>query len=115
MTLSTLIFKTSCNSSVAHNLKAQARVKSRARARRHTGTSGRPRADRGSLTAKNAVEIYKMKKHETSKCAASMAASMAAKYSVTPKAVRDIWTHVTWTTATWPFWTTKHQLNYSLT
>ena len=63
------------------------------------------------LTAKNAVEIYKMKKHKTPKSAASM----AAKYSVTPKAVRDIWTHVTWTTATWPFWTTKHQLNYSLT
>ena len=66
------------------------------------------RAVRGKLTSTDAVVIYKMKLHKTSKTAAGM----ATKYSITPKAVRDIWTHVTWTQQTKPFWTTRINAKY---
>jgi len=66
------------------------------------------RAVRGKLTSTDAVVIYKMKLHKTSKTAAGM----ATKYSITPKAVRDIWTHVTWTQQTKPFWTTRINTKY---
>ena len=48
----------------------------------------------------------------------NLASTLAARYGITPRAVRDIWNLRTWAHATQPFWTTddhkiflsKHQL-----
>jgi hypothetical protein len=57
----------------------------------------------GRLTRADAVAIFKMKRRKTSKTAARL----AAKYSITPKAVRDVWTWKTWIVATKSLWTCK--------
>ena len=55
---------------------------------------------RDKLTKAEAISIFKMKRNKTSKTAARL----AAKYRITPKTVRDIWTQSTWIVATKPFW-----------
>jgi len=62
------------------------------------------RADnRSRLAWADAVAIFKMKRHKTSKTAARVAAT----YKITPKAVRDVWNRKTWIVATKHLWTCK--------
>ena len=59
--------------------------------------------------SRQAIEIFCAKAHRTVR--GSLAASLAARFDITQKAVRDIWNLRTWTWTTKPFWTqTDHAL-----
>ena len=57
--------------------------------------------ERGRLTPDQAIYIFMQKETKSSRTAALL----AAKYGVTPKAIRDIWSHRTWAHNTRPHWT----------
>ena len=52
-----------------------------------------------------AISIFMAKKSRRSK-RDNLASTLAARYGITPRAVRDIWNLRTWAHATQPFWTT---------
>jgi len=58
-------------------------------------------ARRTPLTADQAVDIFHHKTFKT----AQTASLLSAKYGISPKAVRDIWTLKRWVQKTRPFWT----------
>ena len=51
---------------------------------------------RSKLTSDQAIHIYKLGKTKTS----STAALLSAEFGITPKAIRDIWTHKSWVATT---------------
>ena len=57
--------------------------------------------ERGRLTPDQAIYIFLQKETKSSRTAALL----AAEYGVTPKAIRDIWSHRTWAHSTRPHWT----------
>jgi hypothetical protein len=64
------------------------------------------------LTKEQAIEIYKIKVELHGQGnglvrnwkSRSSSAAVSVSYKVSPKAIRDIWNHVTWKYATHPFW-----------
>lgn len=63
---------------------------------------------RGVLDAEDAIEIYRVKTQKTPRDSARL----AAIYGITPKAVRDIWNHRTWSNATMVLWTREEAQAY---
>lgn len=57
--------------------------------------------ERIRLTPDQAIHIFKLRTTKT----ARTAALLSAKYGLTPKAIRDIWTRKSWAQDTRPFWT----------
>jgi hypothetical protein len=73
------------------------------------------RAMPGVRTEDRAVQIYRCKfqsaiaSHEhtaDSHLQSGRSAAVAREFAISPKTVRDIWNHVTWKSATYPFWPT---------
>jgi len=56
--------------------------------------------ERTRLTADQAISIFNQRRTKTSRTAALL----AAKYSISSKAIRDIWTLKSWATETRPHW-----------
>ena len=52
------------------------------------------------LIQEQAIQIFTHRKTKTK----HTAAVLAAKYGITPKAIRDIWTRKSWSQATRPYW-----------
>lgn len=58
--------------------------------------------ERFRLTADQAIHIFQLKTTKTPRTAALL----AAKYGISPKAIRDIWTRKSWAETTRPYWST---------
>ena len=73
-------------------------------------SSASPTRDRNlsaTLDIEAAIDIFRAKNTHTPRDGTS--AALAAKYGITPKAVRDIWNLRTWAATTRPFWTTSEK------
>ena len=82
---------------------------SQAGAKAPTGGSSLPagHAQLG-MTAAKAVAIYKAKANKTHRTSGML----SELCSVSPKAVRDVWTLRTWTRSTMPYWSAQDRANY---
>jgi hypothetical protein len=68
-------------------------------------------SSRALLTEAEAVEIYSYKSSSSTTYSPphiGKTASLSKKYNISPKAIRDIWNHRTWRTATRHMWTSDH-------
>ena len=61
-----------------------------------------PQVRRARLSPHQAIRIFMLRRTKTK----YTAAMLAAKYGITPKAIRDIWTRKSWVRDTRPYWTT---------
>ena len=59
------------------------------------------RVRRARLSPEKAIRIFMLRRTKTK----DTAALLAAKYGITPKAIRDIWTRKSWVKDTRPYWT----------
>jgi hypothetical protein len=57
--------------------------------------------ERVRLSPDQAIYIFQLRSTKTSRTAALL----SAKFGITPKAIRDIWTRRSWADDTRPFWT----------
>ena len=60
------------------------------------------------ITAADAIAIYKLKPVKR-RASGNLSTHLAQQYSITEKAVRDIWQPRTWKRVTKPFWTPQDQ------
>ena len=60
---------------------------------------------RYQLNEDQAIEIYLARLSDPE--SSQLSATLAAKYGITAKAVRDVWRHNTWAAATKPFWPSR--------
>ena len=65
-------------------------------------------AERVRLRPDQAIHIFNQRPTKT----ARTAARLSAKYGVTPKAIRDIWSRRSWAEDTRPYWTLVDELLY---